>query len=720
MDEIFPELRFRYHPPESEPPECTWFPLRTVSGEYGCMAVEGAVEENMAEDELPLVHSTMDVLAVLLEREEQARLLAEVHAKALFDAEKHQNECFPVHDQIRKTLDAIDGHVYVADSETHEVLFVNECMRRELGPELLGRKCWEALAGRQTPCPNCPLQEGKTPEEKPVVWESQHAQSERWFQHQARFLNWEGERRVHLTLSTDISKRKESESELERWGQIFKHTGWGVAVSSDGFKLSMVNPTYAAMHGYAPEELQGQPVDAVYPPGYSQPLSEHFKAMQEHDRYIYEMPHIRKDGSTFPAQIDVTNIRDDDGRILYRVANVQDITERKEQEKRIIAAKEQAEQANKAKDEFLANMSHEIRTPLNGIFGMLQLAQTAQLEPELSEYVSTAMSTARNLKTILDDLLELSRMETGKMRLRSGPFDLRDSLRTVLGNFSVQAQIKNLRLDSVVNQNVPPVLVGDDARIRQVLFNLVGNAVKFTPEGNVEVSAMALPFSPKPEQVNVLLTVRDSGIGIPEDQIDRIFQNFTQLDGSFTRNYGGTGLGLGIVKRLVMLMGGSIAVDSEVGVGTSILLSLPLQRERKDCETGDVLCRMIKESSLRILLAEDDRVSGLAMKRFLRKLGHTPMTASNGREALELLRKERFDAVLMDIQMPLLNGLELTRMIREGQAGDNESTHIIALTAHAMLGDREVFLDAGMDDYLSKPVDMDHLCYALLKAMPRQ
>jgi CheY-like chemotaxis protein len=311
-------------------------------------------------------------------------------------------------------------------------------------------------------------------------------------------------------------------------------------------------------------------------------------------------------------------------------------------------------------------------------------------------------------------------MEAGKMRLRSAPFDLRSSLRTVLGNFSVQAQIKNLRLDSVVSQDVPPILVGDDARIRQVLFNLVGNAVKFTPEGEVEVSAKALRFAPSSEQINVLITIRDTGIGIPEEQVGRIFENFTQMDGSMTRHYGGAGLGLGIVRRIVKMMDGKIAVESEVGKGTSIHLSLPLLREQKDCEAGEELCKLVKETPLRILLAEDDRVSGLAMKRFLRKLGHTPLSASNGREALEMLREQRFDAVLMDIQMPLLNGLELTRLIREGRAGKNQQTHIIALTAHAMQGDREVFLDAGMDDYLAKPVDMDSLCYALLKAMPRQ
>jgi PAS domain S-box-containing protein len=720
MGEIFPELEFRYHPPESEPPECTWFPLRTVSGEYGCMAVDGPVEEAVAEEELPLVRNSMDFLAVLLEREEQALLLAAHKAGTLLEAEARNQSLFQAHERMQKTLDALDSHLYVADADTHEVLFVNECMARELGPDLLGRKCWEAVANRDTACPGCPLQQEDVQEKGSVAWEAQSEHDGRWYQNQARFLDWGDGRRVHMTLSTDISQRKQSESELKRWGQIFEHTGWGVAVSSNDYELSMVNPAYAAMHGYKPEELQGKPLDAVYPPGYRQTLEEHLKAMEKNDRYVFEMPHQRKDGSTFPAQIDVTNIRDDNGDVLYRVANVLDVTERKEQERQILAAKERAEQASKAKDEFLANMSHEIRTPLNGIFGMLQLAQTAELEPELSEYVTTAMSTARNLKTILDDLLDLSRMEAGKMRLRSAPFDLRSSLRTVLGNFSVQAQIKNLRLDSVVSQDVPPILVGDDARIRQVLFNLVGNAVKFTPEGEVEVSAKALRFAPSSEQINVLITIRDTGIGIPEEQVGRIFENFTQMDGSMTRHYGGAGLGLGIVRRIVKMMDGKIAVESEVGKGTSIHLSLPLLREQKGCEAGEELCKLVKETPLRILLAEDDRVSGLAMKRFLRKLGHTPLSASNGREALEMLREQRFDAVLMDIQMPLLNGLELTRLIREGRAGKNQQTHIIALTAHAMQGDREVFLDAGMDDYLAKPVDMDSLCYALLKAMPRQ
>ncbi|MDD4731198.1 MAG: ATP-binding protein [Desulfovibrio sp.] len=723
MGEIFPELQFRYHSPEADPPECVSFPLHTVTDDYGCVAVEGPLEEAVAEDELPLVQQAMDYLAVLLEREEQAVQLAAYKSTGAAGLESCSQELLRVHERLHRTLNAIGSHLYVADLETNEVLFANECMRQKLGGEITGRKCWEAIGGRNSACPGCPLTQenrGELDETTPMVWESFSERDNRWYQNQTRILDWGNDRKAQLTLSTDITEHKQSESDLERWGQIFKYTGMGVSVTGKKYELAMVNPAYARMHGYEQEELLGKSATELFPAGYSKTLSEHIRALEERDSYTFEMPRQRKDGSQFPAQIDITSIRDEQGGVLYRVANIQDISERKEQEQRILAAKERAEAASKAKDEFLSNMSHEIRTPLNGIFGMLQLAQTAELDPELDEYVATAMSTARNLKTILDDLLDLSRMEAGKMRLHPAPFSLRDSLRTVLGNFSVQAQNKNLRLDSVVHRNVPPTLIGDDARLRQILFNIVGNAVKFTPEGEVEVTAQALPHSPTPDHVNVLIIIRDTGIGIPPERVDHLFENFTQMDGSFTRRYGGTGLGLGIVRRIVRMMRGTIAVESEPGHGSSIYLSLPLEREQHDCDMGEELCRMIKEQPLRILLAEDDRVSVLAMRRFLHRLGHTPTTAANGREALELLRREQFDAVLMDIRMPLLNGLELTRLIRSGEAGKNSETHIIALTAHAMQGDREAFLDAGMDDYLAKPVDMDTLCFALLKAMPRQ
>lgn len=723
MEEIFPELQFCYHPPEVTLVESTTFPLRTVSGEYGCMSVEGPLDKAVAEEEMPLLQNSMDYLAVLLEREEQAQQLATQKAAMVMETERRSREMQLFHTQLQLALNAVENNLFVADAKTHEVLFANQHMLQNFGQELVGRKCWEALADRDSSCPDCPLIKRLNKaisSNTPVVWESQRGHSGRWFSNQARFLDWIDGRRVYLGFSTDITEHKQAQNELQRWGQIFKHTGWGMSVSNEDLQLSMVNPAYAAMHGYAPEELQGSPVHTVYPPGYHQTLQEHIAKMGQDDRYAFEMPRLRKDGSEFPAIVDVANIRDDNGKLLYRVANIQDISERKEQEQLILAAKERAEAANHAKDEFLANMSHEIRTPLNGIFGMLQLAQTAELKPELSEYVSTAMSTARNLKAILDDLLDLSRMEAGKMRLRSAPFDLRDSLRTVLGNFSVQARNKNLRLDAVVDQSVPSLLGGDDVRIRQVLFNLVGNAVKFTSAGDVVVSAKALPYSPHDEQINILISVQDTGIGIPEDRVEHIFESFTQMDGSYTRKYGGVGLGLGIVRRIVKMMGGTIAVDSEIGKGTCIYLSIPLQTEMDSIDVDENSCRMINGAPLRVLLAEDDRVSGLVVKRFLRKLGHKPLTASNGREALELLRSERFDAVLMDIQMPLLNGLELTRLIREGHAGENTTTHIIALTAHAMHGDRETFLKAGMDDYLAKPVDMESLCFALFKAMPEK
>lgn len=723
MGEIFPELEFRYLPPESDSTQESAFPLQTVTDEYGVVVVDGPLDDAVAEDELPLVRHSVDLLAVLLEREAQAMQLSACKTAANLSLQHRENGLVLAHERLRETLNAIESHLYVTDAETNEVLFANDCAMRDLGPDIVGRKCWDSLAGRSSPCPNCPLAEQKGNEQpnKPLVWESKAEESQRWFHNQTRQVDWDDGRKVQITLSTDITERKQSENELERWGQIFKHTGMGVSVTDQQYELAMVNPAYARMHGYSPEELVGKQAQELFPEGYRSSLTEHIKLLEQRERYTFEMPRQRKDGSQFPAQIDVTNILAQDGDILYRVANIQDISERKEQEQQILAAKERAEAASRAKDEFLSNMSHEIRTPLNGIFGMLQLAQTAELDPELDEYVTTAMSTARNLKAILDDLLDLSRLEAGKMRLHPGPFALRDCLRTVLGNFSVQAQSKNLRLDSVVHRSVPPTLVGDDARVRQMLFNLVGNAIKFTPKGEVEVSATALPYSTQPGGLNVLLTVRDTGIGIPPEKVDLLFEEFTQMDGSFTRRYGGAGLGLGIVSRIVRMMQGTIAVESNPGTGTSIHLSLPFALEQQECEIGADICQIIKEQPLRILLAEDDRVSVLAMRRFLHRLGHAPSTAENGREALEILRSERFDAVLMDIQMPLLNGLELTRMIRDGEAGENNrDTHIIALTAHVMQEDREAFLDAGMDDYLAKPVDMDALCYALFKAIPKQ
>ena len=399
-----------------------------------------------------------------------------------------------------------------------------------------------------------------------------------------------------------------------------------------------------------------------------------------------------------------------------------DITQQKKTAAELRAARDGALEASRAKSEFLANMSHEIRTPMNGIIGMQSLALTASSSEDANGYVEGAQRSARSLMAILNDILDVSKIEAGRLEVHLAPFSLRSSINDVVQLFQPRAHEKGLDLICTLSEVTPDALIGDDLRIRQVLTNVLSNAVKFTDQGRIELRVDSRPT--EPDQLQLDFVVTDTGIGICLENQGVIFEPFRQADSSTTRPYGGTGLGLTISARLAALMGGTIGVESTPGRGSSFRFTMPCQLAPQD--GAPARRRAISAPateparSLRILLAEDNPVNQKLAQRLLEKRGHSVSVAGDGRQALEAAMQDGpFDLILMDVQMPTMDGLQATRAIRQLESPERNSVPIVALTAFGMKSDRERCLAAGMDGYLSKPIDPAELC-AMIEDLAEQ
>jgi PAS domain S-box-containing protein len=528
-------------------------------------------------------------------------------------------------------------------------------------------------------------------------------------------------------ISSDITERQRYIEQIEKLSN--EYTLILNAVSEGIFGLDaegnamFINPAGATMLGFEPNELIGRPylgmLQRIHPHSPQLPTEETaiFQAIRDgRPHYGMEAVFWRKDGSSFLADYQVTPLIDK-GLLKGAVVVFRDITGEKE----IIRAKETAEQADQAKSEFLAIMSHEIRTPMNGIVGMTDLLAETSLNEEQRGYTDTILQSSEALLRILNEILDFSKIEAGKMEMNEDPVHVGAVLEGVMELFSPRASTRDIRLTYLIEDDVPPIVIGDEGRVRQIIINLVGNAIKFTEQGSVTVTARLKSKISQAEAAILEFIVQDTGIGIPENKQNLLFQSFSQLHPAINREYGGTGLGLAISKKLVELMGGAIGVDSQEHSGSTFYFTLPFglpdseqpslpavsearqtnEMPRIDPDNNDGM--LMKYGPLKILVADDNPVNRMLFTTLLHKLGYEADIASNGVETVLAVKRENHDIVFMDLQMPEMDGFEATAAIRR-IFEEGTGPVIIAVTAFAQKDDRELCLALGMQDFISKPV----------------
>ena len=679
-------------------------------------------------------------LSALALRDADGRLLGmQGFTVDITERKRAELEAIRANERFLHVLDNQADVLFVADAETDVILYANRAALERVGVELLGRPCWAAMHGGRDQCRECPRKNLLDRFGQPAgvcTHELHEPASGGWSLVRVQALRWVDGRMARLETITDITAIKQAQEELRATGDylrgILDNAPLHIAIRDRASRFLVASRCMSGA-GTPQGDLVGCGVDEVYP-------AEVAATVLREDREIFatgkalskvaDLP--RTDGFPQTLLLSKFPLLDAQGRPDKICVIGTDITERVRLEREVLAAKDAAESASRAKSDFLARVSHEIRTPLNAIMGFSELAGMAEAARERQSALASLRQSGRVLLSLVSDLLDLSRVESGRLVLEQIPFSLPALLRDVLEHPGMEAVTKGLHLEARLGEGVPAEVVGDPTRLSQILANLVGNALKFTHSGGVDVAveldADAPPPSGSGKQVQLVFSVRDTGIGIAPQAQALVFDNFTQADSSTSRRYGGTGLGLAICRQLARSMGGDIELESEAGRGScfSVRLSFRLVAQvaqgapppdaELDLAPGEVLAAALSAQPrvLAVLLAEDTPANVIIAKSFLKRLGHQVRHAANGLEALEHLAREDFDVVLMDVEMPDMDGLTATRRLRQGQAGErNRAVPVLAMTAHALDSFRAQCQEAGMDGFLAKPVSFQTLAEAL-------
>lgn len=522
----------------------------------------------------------------------------------------------------------------------------------------------------------------------------------------------------NVILADALASREQTEAALRLTRISVEAASDAIIWITSDARIVDVNEAACRFTGYTRKELLRLSIPDVSAHFSDANWPEHFAKVRDHGSLTFETELSTKEGGVFPVEVVANYVQF--GGEERNCAFIRDITLRKQAEEELREAKAAAESANTAKSYFLATMSHEIRTPMNGVIGMIDLLQHTELTPEQQEYAACAKKSGIELVHLLNDILDLSKIEADKLELELSGFELRPMISDTIKLLQLHAREKGIELSLSIDSDVPTALKGDAGRLRQIIINLVGNAIKFTPCGGVTL--MIRKDSEDERSATLRFLVRDSGIGIAPDKLEHLFEPFTQADSSTTRRYGGTGLGLTICKRLAQLLGGDIGAESNEGAGATFWFTAVMEKQpcggaiaHNGTASADYAALPLPRTSaappgIRILLTEDDPTAQKIVPMLLKNYGYRVDVASDGREALRALETSDYALVLMDCMMPEMNGYEVTTIIRNpASAVRRHDIPVIALTGNAMKQDRERCMAVGMDDYLPKPLILNEL-----------
>lgn len=530
-------------------------------------------------------------------------------------------------------------------------------------------------------------------------------------------------RKFILCICRDITEKIKIKNKLDHahslMQYIIEHNRSAIAVHDRDMNYIFVSDRYIRDYNVANNNIIGRNHYEVFPDLPQKWRDVHQRVLNGEVVSAEDDPFVRQDGTIDWTRWECRSWFEEDGKIGGLIVYTEVINAQKNTELALIKEKEKAEAATKAKSAFLANMSHELRTPLNGIVGVTQLLKTSEMNEEQIQLLDLIFKSSNRLARLLSDILDISKIESEMLTIRNEEFSLKELIESIEETFQISAKDNNTIFECLIDCRVPEKLVGDLERIRQIMFNFVGNAIKFSKNGRVTFKVCSI-YSCRPNKERLLFSIEDTGIGISEADLKKLFNPFVQVESSYTRNYQGAGLGLSIAKKLTHLMNGNICIDTVPNEGTNIYVALYFDKHHDRIEyistNSDFPDSDLR--SMRILLAEDDPSNRLPICLILQKLGHNVSLAENGRQVLEMISKDDFDLIFMDIQMPVMNGVEATIAIRDLEVHKNmKRTPIIALTAYAMDGDRDKFLGVGMDAYLSKPLNIREMEKVLTDVM---